>query len=151
MVIKQSDGIRPKPWTLTLRLSERERRMVDEISADRGYSIAGTIRVVIEEAFERHQENANRTRLENIEEQARKTNTSLAEVLARIEAIFPVVRGEGIEIKEKLGRAKEDLVSKIDELEETTNSTAVRLLAMVNASSSREKIEAETRRILNGE
>lgn len=124
--------------------------MLESISLDNGLSVAQTIRNIIEDAYDRHQEERNRTRLDEISDTVRTTVNALAQISSRIEALFPVVRSGEIEIREKLSRMSDSITEKLDGIQEETRPTAVRMLAMINSSVSREKIEGEIVRILQG-
>lgn len=123
--------------SVTLRLNTEERKMLDAVCEDLGYSQAKTFRTIISEAFERHQEERNRTRLEEIDSKVSVTKSHLEQLAARLENTIAILRSFEIATNQKL-----------DDISAPVNATAVRLLAVVRSAGGRDKIEAEIQNII---
>jgi len=123
--------------SVTVRLNGEERRMLDSVCEDLGYSQAKTFRTIISEAFERHQEERNRTRLEEIDSKVSVTKHHLEQLAARLENTIAILRSFEIAANQKL-----------DNISAPVNATAIRLLAVVRSAGGRDKIEAEIQNIL---
>jgi hypothetical protein len=122
---------------ITIRLSPGERKMLDTICDDLGCTQARTFRTILAEAFERHQEDRNRTKLEEIDDKVSASKRDLEQLSARLESAIAIIRSFELATQKKL-----------DDLAAPTNATAVRLLAVVRSASGRDKIEAEIQNIL---
>ena len=134
---KQKSAVIGDRLSITVRLNGEERRMLDSVCDDLGYSQAKAFRTIISEAFERHQEERSRTRLEEIDSKVSVTKHHLEQLAARIESTIAILRSFEIATNQKL-----------DNISAPVNATAVRLLAVVRSAGGRDKIEAEIQNIL---
>jgi hypothetical protein len=134
-----------KPLTTLLGTEDRER--LELISDTWNVSLAEAIRRAITNEAERVEEEKSAPRLNQIQESQTKTqevisrlSMDLSEHRARTESLIAIVRS-----------MENQLRIEIESVATSTNSTAVRLLAMVRTLKTRDAIEAEIQRILHGD
>lgn len=134
-----------KPLTTLLSTEDRER--LELISDTWNVSLAEAIRRAIANEAERVTEEKTAPRLNQIQDSQTKTqevisrlSMDLSEHRARTESLIAIVRSMENQLK-----------SEIENVAANTNSTAVRLLAMVRTLKTRDAIEVEIQRILHGE
>src|ERR1035438_4184701 len=134
-----------KPLTTLLGTEDRER--LELISDTWNVSLAEAIRRAITNEAERVEEEKSAPRLNQIQESQTKTqevisrlSMDLSEHRARTESLIAIVRSMENQLK-----------IEIESVATNTNSTAVRLLAMVRTLKTRDAIEAEIQCILHGE
>lgn len=134
-----------KPLTTLLGTEDRER--LELISDTWNVSLAEAIRRAITNEAERVEEEKSAPRLNQIQESQTKTqevisrlSMDLSEHRARTESLIAIVRSMENQLK-----------IEIESVATNTNSTAVRLLAMVRTLKNRDAIEAEIQCILHGE
>lgn len=134
-----------KPLTTLLGTEDRER--LELISDSWNVSLAEAIRRAIANEAERVEEEKSAPRLNQIQESQTKTqevisrlSMDLSEHRSRTESLIAIVRSMENQLK-----------IEIESVATNTNSTAVRLLAMVRTLKTRDAIEAEIQCILHGE
>lgn len=146
MNTKSKRRIGPSSRPITLLLAPNDREHLEELAIAWDCSLAEGVRRCIGAEFERLQEERFSGRLDALREinsqqfeSTQRLSMDLSELRARIEALFVVVRG-----------IEKSTESKLEEIAEPTNASAIRLLALIRTLKTREDVEREIQNILSG-
>lgn len=132
--------------TLPVLLSKEDRDRLEKLANAWDVSLAEAIRRSIQNEYERFEEDRIAPRLDQLRDHQMQTlegllsmRSDLVEIRSRIEAVFPLIKA-----------IERETHSKLDDIAQPTNATAIRLLAMIRTMKPEkvEEIEREMSKII---